>query len=146
MVKALCESRICQANDPVEKLPMSITPSTTNLRKLSAYLYKPFLFIAIACIRFYQLAISPLLGPRCRYYPSCSNYAVQALKSHGLIRGGALSIKRIARCHPGYPGGIDFPPENHHHCGEDQCGHKHQRATNAASGHYYPKTTPLLKD
>ncbi len=65
----------------------------------------------ILLIRFYQLAISPLLGPRCRFYPTCSEYSKQALIKHGLFKGTLLSIKRISKCHPGHPGGIDEVPE-----------------------------------
>ena len=61
-------------------------------------------------IRGYQLAISPLLGPRCRFYPSCSHYALQALEAHGVLRGLWLTARRIARCHPWHPGGLDPVP------------------------------------
>lgn len=65
----------------------------------------------VALIRVYQILISPLLGPRCRFYPSCSSYALQALEQHGLIRGSYLSAARICRCHPLNPGGYDPVPE-----------------------------------
>ena len=58
-------------------------------------------------IRGYQLAISPLLGPRCRFYPSCSHYAFEAIEIHGAVRGTWLAIKRIGRCHPWHEGGFD---------------------------------------
>ena len=61
-------------------------------------------------IRGYQLGISPLLGPRCRFYPSCSHYALEALAVHGLRRGGWLALRRILRCHPWHPGGLDPVP------------------------------------
>ena len=64
-------------------------------------------------IRGYQLIISPLLGPRCRFYPSCSNYAAEAIKRFGVIRGGWLALKRIGRCHPMHPGGPDPVPEHY---------------------------------
>lgn len=64
-------------------------------------------------IRGYQLLISPLLGPRCRFYPSCSNYAIEAIERHGIVRGSGLAIKRISRCHPFNPGGVDPVPESH---------------------------------
>ncbi|WP_426417627.1 membrane protein insertion efficiency factor YidD [Aestuariirhabdus sp. LZHN29] len=51
-------------------------------------------------LRLYQVAISPLLGPRCRFYPSCSEYAIEAIELHGVIKGGWLSLKRLGRCHP----------------------------------------------
>ena len=61
-------------------------------------------------IRGYQLAISPLLGPSCRFYPSCSHYAIEAIEAHGALRGTWLSIKRIGRCHPWNAGGFDPVP------------------------------------
>ena len=64
-------------------------------------------------IRVYQRALSPLLGPRCRYYPSCSQYALEALQIHGMWRGLWLAVRRIARCHPLYPGGFDPVPPSH---------------------------------
>ena len=62
----------------------------------------------IALIRVYQWGISPLLGPKCRYTPTCSQYAVEALKKHGLLKGSWLAIRRVARCHPW--GGAGFDP------------------------------------
>ena len=68
-------------------------------------------------IRGYQLAISPLLGPRCRFYPSCSHYAIEAIETHGALSGVWLTIKRISRCHPWHEGGFDPVPAclNHSH-------------------------------
>ncbi|MDR1855363.1 MAG: membrane protein insertion efficiency factor YidD [Azoarcus sp.] len=66
-----------------------------------------------APIRGYQLFISPLLGQRCRFYPSCSNYALEAIEVHGALKGAWLALKRIARCHPWHPGGVDpVPPRS----------------------------------
>jgi putative membrane protein insertion efficiency factor len=65
-------------------------------------------------IRAYQLVLSPLLGPRCRFYPSCSHYAIEAIESHGALRGSWLSAKRICRCHPFNPGGFDPVPHHTH--------------------------------
>ena len=71
-------------------------------------LIAPFVLI----IRFYQRMISPLFAPTCRYTPSCSNYALQALQTHGVLKGGWLSIKRIARCAPwGGHGHNPVPPK-----------------------------------
>lgn len=64
----------------------------------------------IGLVRLYQLVISPLLAPSCRYYPSCSAYAVQALQTHGAIRGTWLAGRRLLRCHPWSPGGVDHVP------------------------------------
>jgi len=67
-------------------------------------------FVLKLLIRGYQLAISPLLGPRCRFYPSCSHYALEAIDTHGALRGAWLTIKRISRCHPFHEGGFDPVP------------------------------------
>jgi putative membrane protein insertion efficiency factor len=64
----------------------------------------------LVVLRFYQRRISPLLGPRCRFAPSCSTYAVQALTAHGALRGGWLVLRRLGRCHPFHPGGHDPVP------------------------------------
>lgn len=61
-------------------------------------------------IRIYQITISPVLGPACRFEPTCSEYAYQAISSHGWMRGSLLAIKRILRCHPFNPGGVDPVP------------------------------------
>lgn len=61
-------------------------------------------------IRAYQLAISPMLGNRCRFYPSCSEYSMEALRRHGLVKGLWLSVRRVGRCHPWHPGGYDPTP------------------------------------
>lgn len=61
-------------------------------------------------IRGYQLIASPLVGPRCRYLPTCSEYAAQAVARHGSLRGGWLALKRIARCHPWGGSGYDPVP------------------------------------
>jgi hypothetical protein len=66
--------------------------------------------LAILCIRAYQLTLSPLLGPVCRFEPSCSHYAVTCLERFGLLRGSWLAALRIGRCHPWHPGGYDPPP------------------------------------
>jgi uncharacterized protein len=61
-------------------------------------------------IRAYQLGISPLLGARCRFYPSCSQYALEAVSTHGSLRGSWLALRRLARCHPFDAGGYDPVP------------------------------------
>jgi putative membrane protein insertion efficiency factor len=65
----------------------------------------------VAVIRGYQRFVSPLLGPRCRFFPSCSSYAAEALAVHGVIRGSWLAVRRIARCHPFHPGGYEPVPD-----------------------------------
>jgi uncharacterized protein len=66
--------------------------------------------LAAFLIRLYQWTVSPLLGPRCRFYPSCSQYALQAILRFGLLSGGWLALKRLGRCHPWHPGGLDPVP------------------------------------
>lgn len=68
--------------------------------------------LAILPVRFYQLVISPLLGPCCRYHPSCSEYAALALEKHGVWRGGYLTLRRVLRCHPFANHGFDPVPDN----------------------------------
>jgi uncharacterized protein len=63
-------------------------------------------------IRAYQLTFSPLLGPRCRFYPSCSQYALEALRVHGTVRGILMSLHRLSRCHPWHAGGYDPVPHD----------------------------------
>ncbi|MCH1445351.1 MAG: membrane protein insertion efficiency factor YidD [Luminiphilus sp.] len=62
-------------------------------------------------IKFYQIGISPFIGNRCRYFPSCSTYAIEALDTHGAVFGSFLAAKRICRCHPWATGGYDPVPE-----------------------------------
>ena len=69
-----------------------------------------FARVLILPIRGYQRFISPLFPPVCRFYPSCSTYAVQALRVHGALYGSWLAIRRIGRCHPFHPGGLDPVP------------------------------------
>jgi putative membrane protein insertion efficiency factor len=71
-------------------------------------------YVAMALIRLYQLTLSPLLPPSCRFEPSCSHYSYDAIKRFGFFKGGWLSIKRISRCHPFHPGGYDPVPEEFH--------------------------------
>lgn len=62
-------------------------------------------------IRFYQRAISPMLGSNCRFYPTCSSYTYEAIEKHGALKGIFLGSKRIIKCHPFHPGGYDPVPE-----------------------------------
>ena len=84
--------------------------------------------VLIALIRAYQYAISPLLGQRCKYYPSCSSYAVGALREHGAVRGLGLASWRLLRCNPFSNGGYDPVPERrkgreHEHCDANVSAH-----------------------
>lgn len=65
----------------------------------------------IAGIRFYQKALSPLKPPSCRFYPTCSQYGIEAIERFGPLKGGYLTMKRILKCHPFHPGGFDYVPE-----------------------------------
>ena len=76
---------------------------------------KIFTFIFLIPVWIYQKFISPLKPPSCKYYPTCSNYAVTALKRFGPIKGTLLAIKRICRCNPWSLGGIDYVPEEYHY-------------------------------
>lgn len=67
-------------------------------------------WLIILPIYLYRYTLSPLLGPRCRFYPSCSCYAIAAVQNHGIMRGLFLTIKRLLKCHPWHPGGIDPVP------------------------------------
>jgi putative membrane protein insertion efficiency factor len=66
--------------------------------------------VLVVVIRAYQVALSPFLGSACRFAPSCSEYAIEALHRHGPIRGSWIGVRRIARCHPFHPGGLDPVP------------------------------------
>jgi putative membrane protein insertion efficiency factor len=66
---------------------------------------------AILLLRAYQRLVSPALGPRCKYHPTCSEYAVQAIRSHGTLRGSVLAVWRLVRCNPWSHGGVDHPAQ-----------------------------------
>jgi putative membrane protein insertion efficiency factor len=66
--------------------------------------------LIIALIRLYQLVLSPLFPPACRFHPTCSQYALVAVAEHGVVRGVWLALLRLARCNPWHPGGVDFVP------------------------------------
>jgi putative membrane protein insertion efficiency factor len=66
--------------------------------------------IAKAPVRFYRRFLSPLKPPTCRFYPTCSAYALEAIDTHGAFKGSALAVIRICKCHPFHPGGVDHVP------------------------------------
>ena len=69
--------------------------------------------VLLALIGAYRLLVSPFLGANCRFYPTCSEYAAQAIDTHGAIRGSCLAVVRLLTCHPWHPGGVDpVPPKN----------------------------------
>ena len=67
--------------------------------------------ILVLIIRLYRVCLSPLLGARCRFHPSCSAYAIEALRRHGCLKGVWLGMLRIGKCHPFHAGGVDLVPE-----------------------------------
>ena len=71
----------------------------------------PLTYIAYLIVKAYQVVVSPFLGTNCRYNPTCSAYALEALKKFGIIKGGLLSIKRVAKCHPWGGSGDDPVPK-----------------------------------
>ena len=66
--------------------------------------------LAVVLIKLYQKIISPLLGANCRFYPTCSQYALEAIEKYGFFKGGWMALRRILRCHPFHPGGYDPVP------------------------------------
>lgn len=82
---------------------------------------RPVVNALTGAIRAYRYLLSPLLGPTCRFYPSCSRYAEEALHEHGALRGSYLTMRRLLRCHPWHEGGYDpVPPSDHHPLTTDQ--------------------------
>lgn len=82
-------------------------PSSSEVSHPVARLPQRLLILAV---RGYQVTLSPIFGGACRYYPSCSAYAIEALERHGALRGGWMALRRIGRCHPFRPGGFDPVP------------------------------------
>lgn len=77
--------------------------------------------LAVAPIRFYQYCISPLFPARCRFYPTCSAYAHEAVLTHGIVKGGLLAIHRLLRCHPWNDGGYDPVPASEKSSHQSKC-------------------------
>lgn len=84
------------------------------MRRTTSFLLLAPRNVCVAILTLYRLAISPLYGDVCRYYPSCSHYTLQAIQQHGVLRGVWLGTRRIARCHPWAEGGVDDVPERSH--------------------------------
>lgn len=81
-------------------------------RRIIRAIHQTLQMLAILFINLYQLLIRPLLGPRCRFYPSCSEYAKEAIQTHGIVKGIYYAARRLLRCHPLNPGGVDPVPCN----------------------------------
>jgi len=80
--------------------------------------------VLLFLLRAYQLLLSPMLGQNCRFYPTCSNYAREAIANHGAARGGALAVRRVCRCHPWNAGGHDpVPPASQSSTTARGCNH-----------------------
>lgn len=82
------------------------------LRKFMEAVFTTWEIILISLVKVYQFTISPLIGPKCRFYPSCSEYCIEAIHEHGAIKGIGLAFKRLIRCHPLCDGGFDPVPPN----------------------------------
>ncbi|WP_142026856.1 membrane protein insertion efficiency factor YidD [Blastococcus colisei] len=89
----------------------------------------------LAAIRFYSRAISPALPPRCRFYPTCSAYAAEAVERHGAARGTWLALRRLAKCAPWHPGGVDFVPGARESSGTAEVSHSSSTAESPAPVH-----------
>lgn len=81
------------------------------MRWLLAWLDRIFQALLLLLIKIYQYGISPLLGSNCRFYPTCSSYAKEAIEKHGSAKGMYLGVRRILKCHPYHEGGIDLVPK-----------------------------------
>jgi putative membrane protein insertion efficiency factor len=82
--------------------------------------------LLVFLLRAYQLLLSPMLGQNCRFYPTCSNYAIEALRTHGAARGSYLALRRVCRCHPWNDGGVDpVPPVHDKNSSTTACGCHH---------------------
>ena len=82
----------------------------------------------VLLVRLYQWTLRPFIGPHCRFEPSCSQYAIEALRTHGTARGTLLATARVLRCNPWTPGGFDPVPDPHIHGGPCRC---HPKAMNS---------------
>ncbi len=91
---------------------MAAVPENPQVRLKKSALVPAFTWLLALPIRFYRIFISPLMPNRCRYFPTCSEYALEALEVHGPFYGSWLSIKRIGRCHPWGNHGYDPVPKN----------------------------------
>jgi uncharacterized protein len=89
---------------------MTVSSSASTAPDPAGRKASPGARLLLALLAGYRKFVSPLLGQRCRFYPSCSAYAVEAVQLHGAARGSWLAVRRLARCHPFHSGGLDFVP------------------------------------
>ena len=94
----------------------------------------------LAAIRFYSRAVSPALPPRCRFYPTCSAYAAEAVERHGAGRGTWLALRRLAKCAPWHPGGVDFVPGARGSSGTAEVSHSSSTAAPASAADDGPRS------
>lgn len=80
------------------------------MKRLRDALARSTAHVLVGAVKLYRLLVSPLIPPRCRYLPSCSEYCIEAIERHGPMRGAYYSVKRILRCHPWGPSGLDPVP------------------------------------
>ena len=95
--------------------PVGISEQHTKGWRFARALRQAPKWVLIFLVRAYQTVISPMSGPSCRFYPSCSEYAIRALRRHGIFRGGWYAVWRILRCNPWNFGGVDDVPGEEHH-------------------------------
>jgi putative membrane protein insertion efficiency factor len=93
---------------PLESVP--VPGWRRAVRVTTRFIVRLPALVLVALFRLWQLLASPTYGQTCRFYPSCSSYGVEAVRRHGAVRGGWLTLRRIARCHPWNPGGVDHVP------------------------------------
>jgi len=91
---------------------MQIVKSNSLLSRLASLLHKMFVVFLTFVHRIYKITLSPFFGPCCRFWPPCSDYALQAITQHGVRRGSWLAVCRVVKCHPWCEGGIDPVPAN----------------------------------
>jgi uncharacterized protein len=114
-----------------------LSPDRAWWRHLLRFLIRIPALILIGVFRLWQLLASPTYGQTCRFYPTCSAYGVEAVRVHGAARGGWMAARRVARCHPWNPGGVDpVPPPKRKHDGNHCHGNEHAHSDeDAHPGH-----------
>jgi putative membrane protein insertion efficiency factor len=98
----------------------------------------------LVAVRFYSRAISPALPARCRFYPTCSAYAAEAIERHGAARGSWLALRRLVKCAPWHPGGVDLVPGGHTRPGTAAADRTSSTAV-PSPAHAHPATPPVRR-